>query len=284
MRLGGGVDTSQVEDRRGLGPVAIGGGGLGIVGLLVVLLVNVLGGGGTGGGASNNPFSELQGGSSATGSTSLQCDRGPDTSTACFVTAVVNDVQRTWEREFQSQGRRYQPTKLVLFSGSTQSGCGYASSSTGPFYCPVDSKVYLDLGFFDELKTRFGAPGDFAQAYVVAHEFGHHVQNLLGTSQKVSTAERRDPSHANEWSVRLELQADCFAGVWAHDTSAQLDPGDFREGLDAAASVGDDRLQRQAGQRVNPDSWTHGSSDERMQWFQRGGSQGDPADCDTFSG
>ena len=166
---------------------------------------------------------------------------------------------------------------------ATSSGCGPANSAVGPFYCPADRLVYLDLGFFQELRDRFGAPGDFAQAYVIAHEFGHHVQNLLGISDRVYRAEQQHRGDANALSVRLELQADCFAGVWAANTTAQPDPNDFKEALDAAAAVGDDRLQKEAGQRVNQDTWTHGSSAERMRWFQNGLSGGAISDCDTFS-
>jgi predicted metalloprotease len=281
MRIRRSVDTSQIEDRRGLSPTAIGGGGIGVVGLVIYLLVTLLGGGSAT--SALFPVNQLPGPAAAGSGEPLNCTNGADTNDACFVAAVVNDVQDTWRRQFASQGRHYTPTKLVLFTGSTPSGCGQASSATGPFYCPADAKVYLDLGFFRELRTRFGAPGDFAQAYVVAHEFGHHVQDLLGTSDRVSRAQARNNSEANALSVRLELQADCYAGVWAHNTTAQLDPGDFKEGIDAAAAVGDDRLQREAGVRVNPETWTHGSSAERVSWFERGAQRGEPADCDTFA-
>jgi uncharacterized protein len=221
--------------------------------------------------------------STSTNAQPLTCPKGAQTNTACFVTAVVNDVQATWTDIFAKSGRHYVDTKLVLYSEATSSGCGPANSAVGPFYCPGDRLVYLDLGFFQELRDRFGAPGDFAQAYVIAHEFGHHVQNLLGTSDRVYRAEQQHRGDANALSVRLELQADCYAGVWAANTSAQPDPNDFTEALDAAAAVGDDRLQKEAGQRVNQDTWTHGSSAERMRWFQRGLSNGSMDDCDTFS-
>jgi predicted metalloprotease len=273
MRLRGGVNTSQIEDRRGAGRgMAVGGGGLGVVGLIIVVIYTLAGGGG--GPSGLDALRQLEAPSSATQDAQpLDCPKGAATNTACFVTGVVNDVQKTWERIFADEGRTYRTTHLVLFTDSTSSGCGTANSATGPFYCPSDQKVYLDLGFFQELKTRFGAPGDFAQAYVIAHEFGHHVQDLLGTFAKAS---RKN-------SVALELQADCYAGVWAHETSAQLNADDFTEALDAAAAVGDDRLQRQAGQRVNPETWTHGSSAQRMQWFRTGAAAGNPGDCDTFS-
>jgi len=284
MRLRGRVNTGQIEDRRGSRGrgVAIGGGGLGIAGVILALVLSFAGGGGGSGVA--DVLRQLEAPSATTqDSQPLDCSQGADTNTACFVTAVVNDVQATWADIFQAQGRHYDPTKLVLFTDATSTGCGHASSATGPFYCPADRKVYLDLGFFQELRDRFGAPGDFAQAYVVAHEFGHHVQNLLGTSAQVDRQERRGGAAARDASIALELQADCYAGVWAHETSADLDPSDFDEALDAAASVGDDRLQRQAGQRVNPDTWTHGSSEQRMSWFRRGAANGRMSDCDTFS-
>jgi predicted metalloprotease len=203
-----------------------------------------------------------------------------------FVDAVAGDVQDTWQ---QILGARYERTKVVLFRDVFQSGCGAAESATGPFYCPADHKVYLDLGFFKELSDRFGAPGDFAQAYVVAHEFGHHVQNLLGTSDRV----RGDRMGANSASVALELQADCYAGVWGHAASqsgrfqaghVELDPGDADEALRAAASIGDDRLQRMATGRVQPERFTHGTSAQRQHWFQQGMTTGDPAQCNTFGG
>jgi predicted metalloprotease len=199
---------------------------------------------------------------------------------------VVDSVQDFWRADLRSSGRTYQTTKLVLFEQQTQSGCGTASSETGPFYCPVDHLVYLDLGFFRELRAQFQAPGDFAEAYVIAHEFGHHVQTLLGTEERVRRDQQAHPSQENELSVRLELQADCYAGVWAHSAYEQnrLATGDLEEALRAAASVGDDRIQRSAGQRVNPETWTHGSSAQRVQWFKSGYDSGDPGACDTFSG
>jgi uncharacterized protein len=280
MRLRGRVNTGQIEDRRGSRRgVAIGGGGVGIVGVVLAIVFTL-----AGGGNSADVLRQLEAPSSTSTDTEpLSCPDGAQTNTACFVTAVVNDVQATWSDIFAKTGRHYQKTKLVLYSDATSSGCGPADSAVGPFYCPADRLVYLDLGFFQELRDRFGAPGDFAQAYVIAHEFGHHIQNLLGTSDQVYRAEQKQRGNANALSVRLELQADCFAGVWAANTSAQPDPADFQEALDAAASVGDDRLQKQAGRRVNQDTWTHGSSAERMRWFQHGLSNGSTTDCDTFS-
>ena len=288
MRLGRSVDTSQIEDRRGGGRgLAVGGGGLGVVGLILALVFGLSGGGGSGNGADiNQILRQLQpdAGAAQGNAQPLDCSKGASESTACFVTGVVNDVQATWAQIFQQQGRDYRETKLVLYTQATPTrGCGEANSAVGPFYCPGDEKVYLDLGFFQELRNRFGAPGDFAQAYVIAHEFGHHIQNLLGTMRKVDRVRQSDRSQDNPLSVRLELQADCYAGVWAHESSVQPDPQDFNEALDAAASVGDDRLQKQAGQRVNQDTWTHGSSAERMQWFQTGAKSGNPGDCNTFA-
>jgi uncharacterized protein len=199
-----------------------------------------------------------------------------------FVGHVTKDIQDEWTEKL---GSRYQRTSIALFRDAVDSGCGFAQAATGPFYCPADGKVYLDLGFFDELDQRFGAPGDFAQAYVIAHEFGHHVQNILGLSQRAA-ADRR--SGANSASVALELQADCFAGVWGHDAAqpgragagkVELDPGDVEEGLRAAAAIGDDRLQKMSTGRVMPDRFTHGSSAQRVEWFRRGMETGDPRSC-----
>ncbi|MGB7219441.1 MAG: neutral zinc metallopeptidase [Vicinamibacterales bacterium] len=202
-----------------------------------------------------------------------------------FVDAVARDTQATWA---QVLGPRYERTVVVLFTDAVESACGAADAATGPFYCPADRKVYLDLGFFDELSRRFGAPGEFAQAYVIAHEFGHHVQNLLGTNARVG----RDRAGANSASVALELQADCYAGIWGHAASQQgrfqagqveLEPGDAEEALNAAAAIGDDRLQRMGGRRVAPERFTHGTSEQRVAWFRRGMESGDPARCDTFA-
>ena len=236
----------------------------------------VLGGGGNGVPGIDLPAAD--GGPGAT------AGPDPDAKLVDFVGFVVDDVQDSWTTTFREAGETYEPTKLVLFTNATQTGCGAASSATGPFYCPADSRVYLDVGFFRELRDRFGAPGDFAQAYVIAHEFGHHVQNLLGISDDVSKAQRDDPSQANALSVRLELQADCLAGVWAHSAYEQnlLEQGDIQEGLGAAAAVGDDRLQREATGPIDRESWTHGSSTQRVRWFQTGYRSGDPNACDTF--
>jgi predicted metalloprotease len=202
-----------------------------------------------------------------------------------FVSFVLDDAQGLWARLLPEAGLQYRDAKLVLFRDVVQSACGFAQAASGPFYCPSDHKVYIDLGFYDELRNRFGAPGDFAQAYVLAHEIGHHVQSLLGTDAQVRSVQHSRPDLANEFSVRLELQADCYAGIWARSTAQRdiLEQGDMEEGLGAAAAVGDDRVQRMAGQYVNPDAFTHGSSDQRVAWFRRGFSTGRMDACDTFS-
>ena len=286
-------DSSGIEDRRrsGGGGMIPGGkigggiGGAGIVGVIVALLVVFLGGGGGGGfeiGPSLDPFQP------AAPAAQDVVEGGPDPEADLrdFVAFVVSDVQNSWDEQFRTAGRQYDTTTLVLFRGNVSTaGCGAASSAAGPFYCPADRRVYLDLGFFRELQQRFGAPGDFAQAYVIAHEFGHHVQNLLGIMGQVDAERRRNPGAANDLSVRLELQADCLAGVWAHSAYQDdlLEEGDLEEGLNAAASVGDDRIQSQAGGRIDPESFTHGTAEQRREWFQRGFDGGEVAACDTFS-
>jgi uncharacterized protein len=273
----------------GMGGMPIGAkGGLGGVGLIiaiVVLLLNsgALGGGGGGYSVPSLPPIEQMPGAQGGG---IPASEDPDRNLVEFVNFVVDDIQDSWARAFAAGGQKYEPTELVLFSGTTQSGCGPASSSTGPFYCPVDRKVYLDLEFFRELRDRFGAPGDFAQAYVIAHEFGHHVQNLIGVSEDVRREQQAHPEQANELSVRLELQADCLAGVWAHSAFEEnlLEPGDIEEGLAAAAAVGDDRIQQQATGQIDRESWTHGSSEQRTTWFRKGFDSGSSGACDTFEG
>jgi len=279
-------DRGNIQDMRGRS----GGGGmvpLGIGGVIVVALLSMFTG--------VNFFDILGGGSAAPDSAAVGTSGsgGVKASPAeermvDMVDAVARDAQQTWA---ENLGNRYQPTKVVLFRDAIQSACGYAGSATGPFYCPGDRKVYLDLGFFDELQRRFGASGDFAQAYVLAHEIGHHVQTLLGTEGQMRQAQRADPGSANSMSVRLELQADCYAGVWGHDASkagraaaggVELDPGDLEEALNAAAAIGDDRLQKLGTGRVMPEKFTHGSSEQRRTWFKRGFDTGDPRTCDTF--
>jgi predicted metalloprotease len=279
MRWRRGTGGGQIEDRRGAGPVALGGG-VGGLGLVVLLLFYLLGGGG--GGSGGGPLEGLPELPAAQGQTGPD----PDAELKDFVGFVVQDVQRSWTTAFANSDKPYEPTRLVLFEQATQTGCGVGSSQTGPFYCPLDRKVYLDLGFFRELRSRFGAPGDFAQAYVIAHEFGHHVQNILGINSEVRQKQQANPEEANELSIRLELQADCLAGVWAHSAYEQqlLEEGDLEEGLAAAAAVGDDRIQEQTSGRVNPEQWTHGSSEQRVTWFRKGFDSGDPGACDSFQG
>jgi predicted metalloprotease len=197
-----------------------------------------------------------------------------------FVSFVLDDLQATWKQLMPG----YRDARLVLFRDATESGCGLGQAQMGPFYCPADEKVYVDLGFYEELRARFGAPGDFAQAYVLAHEIGHHVQKLSGIEAEVRGAQRESPGRANALSVRMELQADCLAGVWGHSAAARgkLETGDVEEGLSAAAAIGDDRIQRMGGGRVSPEAWTHGSSEQRVEWFRRGLDRGEPDACDTF--
>lgn len=204
-----------------------------------------------------------------------------------FVSFVLDTAQATWAKLLpEDMGAPWHDAKLVLFRDATQTGCGVGQTAMGPFYCPLDQRIYIDLAFYDELRTRFGAPGDFAQAYVLTHELGHHVQHLLGTDQRVRRAQEANPDQAKALSVRLELQADCYAGIWAHETQQEqiLEPGDIDEGLNAAAAVGDDRIQRETTGHVNSDTFTHGSSAQRATWFKRGFSSGNPKDCDTFTG
>jgi hypothetical protein len=202
-----------------------------------------------------------------------------------FVSFVLDDAQEVWARKFSEMGRDYRAARLVLFNDGVNSGCGSASAAMGPFYCPADERVYIDLGFYRELRSRFGAPGDFAQAYVLAHEIGHHVQHLFGIDESVRSRQAASPRSANELQVAMELQADCLAGVWAHSTQRRnlLEENDVEEAMNAASAVGDDRIQKQATGRVTPETWTHGSSKQRMEWFVRGLRSGDPAVCDAFA-
>jgi uncharacterized protein len=278
-------DRSNIDDERGRG-IGVGGGvSIGLGGLVVLLLLSW---------ATGTNFWSLLGSlntppSSAVATSGRVASSAAEEREIDFVDAVMKDVQDTWGSLMPGQ---YQPTKAVLFRDAIDSACGLAQSATGPFYCPVDGRVYLDLGFFDELRDRFGAPGDFARAYVLAHEVGHHVQRLTGIERQVRALQRQEPDTANALSVRLELQADCFAGVWGH-TAAQpgraasghveLDPGDVEAGLQAAAAIGDDRLQRMATGRVAPDRFTHGTSAQRVDWFRRGLTTGTPDACNTFA-
>ena len=275
MRWTPGGRSPNLEDRRSLGGGM--GRGLGIGGTVVVLALSLLFG--------RNLFSDLgvEPGVAA-GAPMSTADSAAQETEVQFVSFVLDDVQSTWATILPKYGTQFTPARLVLFRNSTDSGCGPAQSAMGPFYCPVDQRVYLDLGFFDELKQRFGASGDAAQAYVIAHELGHHVQHLLGTDAKVRQLMESNPSQANELSVRLELQADCYAGVWANSTQQRqhLEPGDVDEAMNAAAAVGDDRIQQQTTGRVNVDSFTHGSAAQRSAALNRGLSTGDPRNCNMI--
>ena len=280
MRWTPGGRSDDLEDRRNEAGGGIGGIHLGIGGMLILLVLSIV--------FKRDFFSLVGGGQSVIpGTSSSQADPQRDAReerTVQFVSFVLDDTQKTWAGILESRGIPYQHAKLVLFRDVTSSGCGTAQSATGPFYCPADQKVYIDLGFYDELRQRFGAPGEFAQAYVLAHELGHHIQNLLGVERRVRSLQQQNPGTGNTLSVRMELQADCFAGVWANSTQQRnlLESGDVLSALSAAAAVGDDRLQRMSSGRVTPDSFTHGSSAQRMQWFQAGISGGTIDSCNTF--
>ncbi|MCE9667685.1 neutral zinc metallopeptidase [Myxococcus stipitatus] len=282
MRWQGGRRSSNVEDRRGQGigrPLVVGGSAASLV---VALLVLLLGGDPSVVTSRSGPVGPRDVGMGGSGQTAdPRQDELRD-----FVSVILADTEDTWPALLGPEGVRYVDPRLVLFTGAVQSACGTQQSAVGPFYCPPDQRVYLDLDFFDELERRFGAPGDFARAYVVAHEVGHHVQNLLGISDQVMAARRRgSEAEANALSVLQELQADCFAGIWAHHAQQErrlLEPGDVEEGLAAASAIGDDTLQRRAQGYVVPESFTHGSSAQRVEWFRRGLEQGTLEACDTF--
>jgi len=281
MRWSPGGSSDDIEDRRGQGGGGFRPGGIhiGLGGMIVLLILSII--------FKRDFFSLLSTGGSGSDTTISQPDPARDERErplVDFVTFVLNDTQTTWTQILSAQNVDYRHAKLVLFRDVIDSACGMAESATGPFYCPEDEKVYIDLGFYGELRQRFGAPGDFAQAYVLAHEVGHHVQKILGMEEKYLQARRENPRVANQLSVRLELQADCFAGVWGHSTQQRniLESGDVEEGLKAASAVGDDRLQRMATGRVNPESFTHGSSEQRMHWFTQGYKTGDVSTCNTF--
>ncbi|HEX9219136.1 MAG TPA: neutral zinc metallopeptidase [Gemmatimonadaceae bacterium] len=276
MRWTPGGRSPNLEDRRSMGGGM--GRGLGIGGTVVVLALSLLFG--------RNLFNDLgvEPGVAATGAPMSAADSAAEETEVQFISFVLDDVQKTWAEILPNNGARFHPARLVLFRSSTDSGCGLAESVMGPFYCPLDERVYLDLGFFEELKQRFGASGDFAQAYVLAHELGHHVQHLLGTDSRVRQLQESNPSEANQLSVRVELQADCYAGVWAHSTDQRrlLQQGDVDEALNAASAVGDDRIQKRTTGRINVDSFTHGSAAQRSEWFKRGFESGDPRSCSTL--
>jgi uncharacterized protein len=280
MRWQRGRRSENIEDRRGVsvGGVAVGGG----IGTIVLLLLAVFLG--------LDPSVLLQGDPGTSAPTPPAQQRAPsaaDEQLRDFVAVVLADTEDVWKDIFGRTNRRYQEPMLVLFTGAVRSACGMAQAAVGPFYCPEDRKLYIDLSFYRDLRDRLGAPGDFAQAYVIAHEVGHHVQNLLGIAEKVRSMQGRESrEEANAIQVRMELQADCFAGVWANNaqrTRQILEAGDIEEGLNAAAAIGDDRLQRRSGGVVVPESFTHGSSAQRVRWFKRGIETGDPSRCDTFA-
>jgi uncharacterized protein len=280
MRWTPGGASDDVEDRRnesGGGGFQIGGRHIGLGGFLVLLVLSLV---------FHRNFLALLGPTTG-GTVARPADPARDAAEQHekdLVSFVLDDTQKTWTQIFASRNLQYRHAKLVLFRDQIDSACGMAESATGPFYCPEDEKVYIDLGFYDELKQRFGAPGEFAQAYVIAHEIGHHVQKQLGIEGKVMRLQQQDPSSRNALSVRLELQADCMAGIWGHSTDQRdiLEQGEVQQGLNAAAAVGDDRLQRMSTGRVNPDSFTHGSSAQRTQWFESGFKSGNLDSCNTF--
>ena len=296
MRLGDEDRSSNFEDRTGRGGMGFGGGGgmgggmmpmllglvlsrFGIVGVVILLLgycaLTTFGGGG-GGTIGGTPA--LQTGQPSAGKSTL------DPATQDMVLRVLGSTERRWTDLFAAQGQQYQPTTLVFYSRTDRSGCGVAQAAMGPFYCPSDQRIYLDTTFFDELSTRFGAAGDFAQAYVIAHEVGHHIQHLTGVLDQARQAQSSSSSaEGNAVQVRVELQADCYAGVWAANDRNLLEPGDVEEGMRAAEAIGDDTLQRQTQGRVVPESFTHGTSEQRMAWLRRGLQTADPAACDTFN-
>ena len=298
--------SSDIEDRRdssggggGFGFGNGGGGGIGIIGFILLLVISlvtghnflgsVLSGNGGSSQSYNQPYNQPAGqpvGNSAYGpSTPHQHPAGEDRDVQ-LISFVLDDAQRTWTQIFQQMGKPYRHAKLVLYRGQTYSGCGTAQAQTGPFYCPQDEKIYIDLSFWDELKRFGGSTTEFAQAYVITHELGHHIQKLLGIESKEAHLAQQDPSERNPLSVDLELQADCFSGVWGHSTEQRgiVHPDDVQGALSAAAAVGDDHLEQMSGRAVSPESWTHGSSAQREKWFRSGLDGGTVSSCETFNG
>ena len=281
MRFDPNYRSSNIEDRRG---ARVGlGRGMGLGGTVILLVLSLIFGRNL---LDDSGPAAVPSQQTAPGETAPVQETAEERARVGLVSTVLDDAQQVWARVLPQYGTQYRETKLVLFRDAVQSGCGVAQSAMGPFYCPNDERVYIDLGFYDELRRRFGAPGDFAQAYVLAHEVGHHVQHLIGTDQRVRQLQERNPRAGNQLSVRLELQADCYAGVWAKSTEQRrlLEAGDVQEALGAAASVGDDRIQSQETGSIQPESFTHGSAEQRMQWFRRGFETGSPESCNTFEG
>lgn len=284
MRWTPGGKSRNIEDRRSQRPGRRRAAPMSLGGIVLILAISYV--------FKINPLSLLQQ-TGTTGSTGTQTSAPAEPYRSSpqeeelvqFVSFVLDDAQAVWARALPRHGVEYREAKLVLFRDSVQSACGFASAASGPFYCPGDEKVYIDLGFYQELRDRFGAAGDFAQAYVLAHEIGHHVQNIVGVEGEVRRAQRSNPGAAKQLSVLMELQADCYAGMWGHSTAQRdiLEAGDIEEGLNAAAAIGDDRIQKMSGKYVNPDAFTHGSSAQRVEWFRRGLETGDVGACDTFA-
>ena len=284
------VDTSGVSDRRGMGgPIAVGGGGLGIVGLLIFVLVSVLGGGN---GVDTTQLvpqdGAVQGEGAGTGDLEQRCNTegAIQEYDDCFLVKVYNEINEVWTDEFARAGEQYEQPGLTFFTQAVQTGCGTASSQVGPFYCPPDRSIFIDIGFLEQLQQQFGAEGRYAQAYIMAHEAGHHLQTLFGTEQKVRASQQARPNAANELSVAMELQADCYAGVWSRlaDDRGNVSVGEAEldQAIGAAEAVGDDRIQQKTQGRVDPESWTHGSAEQRRQWFLTGRRSGDVNRCNTF--
>jgi predicted metalloprotease len=277
MKLGGQRASGNVEDRRGMG-VGAGVGGLGLGGIAIAIIAYFLG---FDPGAVLNTVEQV----APQGSQQAAPKGAPSDEMGQFVSRVLGSTEAVWGKVFSASNSEYRAPTLVLYDGRVRSACGMGQAAMGPFYCPGDEKLYIDLSFYRDLQSRFKAPGDFAQAYVIAHEVGHHVQKLTGSFQKLEAARSRGQAEFNRTSVRMELQADCYAGVWGHHAGnmQQLEAGDLAEALNAASAIGDDRLQKQSQGTVVPESFTHGSSEQRVRWFRRGMESGRPADCDAFS-
>lgn len=272
--------SRNLDDQRGGGGGGRGLGGMGLGGIVIVVIVALV--------TKQNPLAllgALEGSGAGQGVEGVAIQDSTEERSVQFVSFVLDDAQALWAQQVAAAGGTWQDARLVLFRDQVRSACGFAQAASGPFYCPGDQKVYIDLGFYRELEEKFGAPGDFAEAYVLAHEIGHHVQTILGTEAQVRERQAQQPGVANQLSVMMELQADCYAGVWGHRAAkaGRLESGDVEEGLGAAAAVGDDRLQRMSEGSVHPESWTHGSSQQRATWFRRGLESGDMKSCDTFA-